>query len=162
MQESTTTPPAKLHFDGDASRIWRRKWQMLFRSVIAVVMIGLACCSWLVIRGIKVSIEAEHTLHATLMTIRVVEQFVDEYMRWPSSWEELERLSQPREWGMYKWPDSSSEIQRRVVVDFNADLPAIASQDQSEFSAIRPIGPYYEYRHYISDLQAAVRRSLVK
>jgi hypothetical protein len=137
-----------------------RRWLIVTGLITGLV--GLAWGGWLIYRGISVSLEAEYTLHATLMTFRVVEQFVTEHKRWPNSWEELERLpaSEKLEWAMYRWPESSSEIQRRVVIDFNTDLPAMIDQDQMEFTAIRPIGPYYEYRHYVPNLQAEVRRSI--
>lgn len=138
------------------------KW--LFRCILAAGIIGLTGCAWAVYRGISVSLQAEHTLHATIMTFCVVEQFVNQQQRWPISWEELERQSLPEssQRGMYRWPESSSEIQSRVIIDFNANLSALIDQDPMNFTAIRPIGPYFEYRHYgyVPDLKDAVRRSI--
>jgi hypothetical protein len=73
-------------------------------------------------RCVAVSLQAEENLHATLFTIRLVEQFVAENGRWPHSWDELEKLSVPG----YDWPAASTDIQRRVVIDFGADLKEIA------------------------------------
>jgi hypothetical protein len=139
-----------------------RRW--LIVTVLIAVLVGLAWGGWGIYRCISVSIEAEYNLHATIMTVRVVTQFVTENKRWPNSWNELDRQLLPEnpQWGMYQWPESSSDIQRRVSIDFNPNLRAMASQDQSTFTAIQPIGPFYEYRHYgfVADLQFVVRQSI--
>jgi hypothetical protein len=112
--------------------------------------------------GVRTSIEAEYNLHATILAIRLVDQFVTEHRRWPSSWDELEgqSLAEDLQGGMYRWPDSSQEIRTRVILDFAADPREIAAQDSMTFAAIKPVGPCYEYRHYVPSLQASVRKSL--
>ena len=164
MQDSEAIPGAESSSGGQSRRSRSPLCKWLIRCIVAAVIIALTWCAWTIYRGISVSLQAEHTIHATIMTIRVVEQFVTEQQRWPSSWEELERQSLPEasQGGMYRWPESSSEIQGRVIIDFNADLTAMIDQDPMLFTAIRPIGPYFEYRHYgfVSDLKDAVRRSI--
>src|SRR6187200_367552 len=103
------------------------------RPLVIVIMaglIGLGWAGWTCLRGVRVSIEAEYNLHATILTIRVVEQFVTDKRRWPHSWIELEDQSLPNELqvGMYPWPESSADVRRRVIVDFDADPHAIVAQ----------------------------------
>jgi hypothetical protein len=100
-----------------------------------------------------------------MFSIRLVDQFVSTEGRWPRSWKELERLSPvdvnivPAQGG---WPAASAEIQRRVEIDFNADPALVAAQDPMEFVAIKPIGPYYEYRDngYVGSLQTTLKNAI--
>lgn len=132
--------------------------------------------------GVRESIRAEDNLHATLFVIRLVEQFVDENGRWPKSWSELEQMQFPsdapsplhgfpapkpgeatvvRIGGQhgFDWPDQSQFLQECVAIDFDPDIAAIANQDPMDFEAIKPIGPYYEYRYYgfVESLQETLR-----
>ena len=150
----------------------------MVRALIVFVIAVVGFGGWMVYRGITVSLQAEENLHATLFTIRLVEQFVAEQGRWPRSWGELEampvsgdappplqgEISALRIGGQrgYDWPAASPEIQRRVAIDFAADPAAIVRQDPMDFTAIKPIGPYYEYRDYgfVASLQATIRRSI--
>ena len=127
--------------------------------------------------GITVSLQAEENLHATLFTIRLVEQFVHEYGRWPQSWRELEQMSFPgdapsplnneltviRIGGShgYDWPAQSPHLQECVTIDFAADANSIVNQDPMQFQAIRPSGPYYEYRDYgfVESLQETLKNA---
>jgi hypothetical protein len=121
-----------------------------------------------------VSLRAEENLHATIFTIRLVEQFVYETGRWPDSWVELEQMEFPSEspsplndWGPYRddqdWPGRSPRLQQCVVVDFDADIERIINQDPMEFDSIQPNGPGYEYRdyEYVPSLQETLRKSAV-
>lgn len=62
----------------------------------------------------------------------------------------------------YEWPAESAEIQKRVQVDFQAEPDVIVHQDPRAFEAIKPIGPYYEYRQYgfVESLQIGLARSV--
>ena len=55
-------------------------------------------------------------------------------------------------------------MQRRVEIDFNADLNDIAEQNSMTFDAIKPIGPFYEYRDYgiVDSLQQTILECLEK
>ncbi len=156
----------------------RSRRAVLLRWLVGLVVVGLGAGAWMVYRGIAVSLQAEETLHATLFCVRLVEQFVAENGRWPRSWEELEelpasgeapspmsgRISVVRIGGQhgYDWPGASPEIRRRVSIDFGADPREIARQDPMSVAAIKPIGPYYEYRDYgfVASLQATIRKSV--
>jgi hypothetical protein len=138
--------------------------RLVTKVLIVVLLSGVSIGGWMIYRGISVSLEAEYNLHATIFTIRLVEQFVTEQGRWPSSWEELERLSVPNDrlcWGQ-AWPNVSAEVQKRVLINFHVDPKEIAAQQPNTFDAIKPIGAYYEYREYpyVRSLQGAVRKSL--
>ena len=122
--------------------------------------IGLAAGGWIVYRAASRSLQAENTLHATILAVQLVEQFVRDNGRWPTSWKELEETQAPTQ--VWRWPADSAEIQKRVFIDFQARPQQIAAQDPMSFEAIKPIGPYFEYRdyHYVPSLQAAIRESL--
>ena len=124
------------------------------------------------------SINAEKNLHATLFAIRLVESFVGEHGRWPASCEELEGLTFPptvprpahglapgivRIGGaqQYAWPAEANEVRSRVEIDFQVDAATVANQDPQQFTAIKPIGPFYEYRHYgfVTSLQQSLREA---
>lgn len=109
--------------------------KILLGFLTALLVLAVVVVSWLSY-GLYVAGQAERNLHATLFTISLVERFVTASGRWPRSWEELEQATisdaapDPltnettalRIGGAhgYDWPASSSEIQRRVFVDFNA------------------------------------------
>src|SRR5206468_4148893 len=135
---------------------WSRT-RLVVRALVAVLVATACVIGWMVYRGVHTSVEAEMNLHATILTIRVVDGFVREHGRWPHSWEELGSLSVPtlQEDG---WPGRSSEIRQRVAVDFETDPRDVARQNPRAFTAIRPIGPYYEYRDYghVAALQEAI------
>jgi hypothetical protein len=128
-------------------------------ALALLVLAAVSLCGWMVYRGITVSLQAERNLHATIFTIRLVEQFVAKECRWPRSWEELDKLSFT-DGHRVDWPAASLEIQRQVSIDFGADPQKIARQDPMEFTAIWPIGPYYEFRDYsyVASLQATLRK----
>lgn len=140
-------------------RTWAR-W--LVRALGALLLAAIGLGSWMVYRGVTVSLEAERNLHATLFTIRLVEQLVADRGRWPGSWEELESFSAPDDLHGTRWPAASLEVQRRVRIDFQADPQEVAWQDRMSFSAIKPIGPFYEYRNYgeVASLQATIQKSI--
>lgn len=148
--------------------------KILLGFLTALLVLTVVIVSWLSY-GLYVAGQAERNLHATLFTISLVERFVATSGRWPRSWEELEQVAisnaapDPltnettalRIGGAhgYDWPAASSEIQRRVFVDFNADMMMVANQRPVTFEAIRPIGPRYEYRDYgyVESLQTTIR-----
>lgn len=154
----------------------RKSWCRIAVRSVAILALSLAAIgAWMVYCGISVSVRAEENLHATLFTLRLVDQFIEKEGRWPRSWAELEQVSMTNEppsplkgemtvvriGGQhgYNWPAASAEIRSRVQIDFHADPHAIVNQDPMEFNAITPIGPFYEYRHYgfVESLQGTLR-----
>jgi hypothetical protein len=142
----------------------RRSVRWLTRALGALVLVAVGLGGWLVCHVVSVSLEAERTLHATLFTVRLVDQFVAERGRWPNSWDELESLPTTHDLLGTSWPAASAQIQRRVRIEFLAEPQRIARQDPMSFTAISPIGPYYEYRDYgaVASLQATIRKSFTK
>src|SRR5262249_8132688 len=110
-------------------------------------------------------------------SIRLVEQFVHEHGRWPKTWKELEQMPVPSDAPSpltgkltvvriggshgYDWPSQSEHLQKCVTVDFDADASTIMNQATMQFDAIKPIGPYYEYRNYgfVESLQETLRKA---
>ncbi|WP_417393174.1 hypothetical protein [Gimesia sp.] len=145
--------------------------------VVVAALFGIA---WLVYYGISVSIRAEHNLHSTLYVVRLVDEFVYENQRWPKSWTELEQMKYsgdaytPRNGELnalrvggamtFQWPADSLTLQHRVTINFDADPNDIVDRNPMDFDAIKPIGPYYEYRDYgiVDSLQETVRDVLDK
>lgn len=117
--------------------------------------------------GVWRAIRAEENHHATLLTIRVVDQFIHEKHRWPTSWTELEEVSFPSpapsplnvRWdgsrAMYNWPRDCHAVHERVEIDFDFDVYSSGNLSRGEFCAIMPSERYcYEYRdsvelHYL-------------
>ncbi len=62
----------------------------------------------------------------------------------------------------WEWPTASPEVQRRVSIDFEIDPLGVARQDPMSITAIRPIGPHYEFRDYpaVKLLQEAILKSM--
>jgi hypothetical protein len=146
----------------ESRRLWIR---FVVRAATVLVIVAVGFGAWMVYCGITVSLQAEENLHATLFTIRLVEQFVAEQGRWPRSWGELEAMpvSVDAPATLQRgWPASSPEIQRRVAIDFAADTALMVRQDPTGFTAIKPIGLCFEYHHYdcVPLLQATIRRSI--
>jgi hypothetical protein len=121
---------------------------------------GLAFLGYCCVRGFVVSMQAEYTLHANRLVLRVVERYVSEHGgRWPTSWDDLEQVADPDERGRCSWPRDADEIRGRVHVDFGVTAAEVARQRPEVFEAVRPIGP--NYGHCESDVRrllAALRK----
>lgn len=147
--------------DGTAAPAWARRVAM---ALAVFVVAALAAGAWVAYVAVTTSLESEHTLHATYFAVALVEDFVATHHRWPADWDDLERHPRPPDARWYRdWPDDADELRRRVAIDFDADPESVARQPPMEFTAIRPIGPYYEHRHggCVASLQETVRESLV-
>lgn len=125
-------------------------WGCCASGVIAIILIA-GVIMW----SVHVSLDAERNLHSTRFVIRLVEQFVNDNQRWPTSWKELEATNSPRHIqsdqlaAMFgPWPACAQEVEQRVVIDFQPDLKAVTRQDRMDFVAIKPKGRHYEYRDY--------------
>jgi hypothetical protein len=134
------------------------------RGLVALLLAIIGLGGWVLYRGVSASLEAERNLHATLFTIRLVERFVSERGRWPRSWDELEAMSIRDDLFGQQWPAVSPEVRSRVSIDFGIDPRGVARQDPMSLTAIRPTGPYYEYRDYppVKSLQRTIHRSIVE
>jgi hypothetical protein len=109
--------------------------------VIVVAAVGGGVC---VYRGVSASVHAEYVLHAALLTLELLDEYVAQHDgEWPRTWADLEQL--PPKQNMFEWPTDSREVQKYVTVDFAADPKRLAQQTPAEFDAVRPIGPYYPF-----------------
>lgn len=160
---------------GQSGNSWRRWKRVIAWSVLVIVLTGVGVGATMAYLGISASVQAEENLHSTIFVIRLVEQFVTEEKRWPHSWAELEAVAFPSDAPLpangelsviriggqhgYEWPSASTKLQQRVAIDFAADPRTIAEQDPMAFTAIKPIGPYFEYRRYgfVQSLQETIR-----
>ncbi len=126
---------------------------------------------------------------ATIATIRLVDHYVEENGRWPSSWRDLESVtlrmaplvsgdddaepdqsvgdSEYFRYQDWNWPEASPEFQRRVHIDFNAVPSLIVLMDGQRFvfNAIQPtgsVGEYYDIADDVKALQKTIRQHILK
>ena len=154
----------------------RHHWSWLRYLGIAFLILVIAAVAvggWLLLHAVRVACQSEDNFDATLFTVRLVEEFVYENGRWPVSWDELEHFRfsgnapLPRSGrGLamqgHKWPGEAKWIKQHVAIDFQIDPNVVATQDLKNFEAIRPIGPYYEYRGegYVKSLQETLGQAI--
>jgi hypothetical protein len=123
-----------------------KRW--LGRAVVGVVLLAAAVsigvCVYL---GIS-ALQAEKSPHSVNLVTAVVDRFIQQEKRWPTSWDELRAINAVDVPSMYSWPDDSEAVHELVVINFDADLTKIAAQTAEDFDAIRPIGACYPYKHY--------------
>lgn len=137
-----------------------RKRHVMYLAITAVavaVSIGLG----VVYCGIRSSLAAERALHANLLVVDLIREYVvDHKGAWPRSWQDLERLP-PRQRAMFQWPEDGEEVRRYVSVDFGADPDKLATEPVEQFVAVQPQGPCYPYKDYpeVAKLLDAIRRS---
>lgn len=137
-----------------------RKQHIMYPAIATVVAavsigLGLAYC------GIRTSLAAERALHATLLVLDLVREYVvDRQGAWPRCWQDLERLPGQQR-GMFHWPEDGEAVQRYVWVDFGADPNKLVSESVEHFAAVRPKAPCYPYKHYpeMTKLLDAIRQS---
>jgi hypothetical protein len=151
-------------------RLWRRYFWI---SLAGILILVVSVVGWMLYRAATFAIQAERNLHDTLFAIQLVEQFVNDDGHWPRSWAELEQLPFPsktpsplnvQHQPFKSWPAASKHLQECVAIDFQADPEQIARQDPMKFEAIKPIGPYYEFRNYgyVASLQETLQTTLRK
>lgn len=137
-----------------------RRHHVVYFAIVAVVVsvsiaVGVLYC------GIRYSVTAERSLHATLLVVDLVREYVIYHQGvWPRSWQDLERLP-PRQRAMFRWPADREAVRRYVSVDFRADPKKLATESVEQFVAVQPRGPCYPYKHYpeIAKLLDAIRKT---
>jgi hypothetical protein len=140
-------------------------FERLYRVGLLIAAALVVAGAALAYRGVAVSLEAEHTLHANNLVLEVVTAHLEnDNAEWPNSWDELTVTVPTRQRGMYSWPDDLEELQQRVKIDFSLTTADVSTMDPATFSAIAPIGPYYQVtdNRVESLLQAARQRTSPK
>lgn len=135
----------------------------------AGVVVGILIIAGIFFWGVHISLDAERNLHTTRFVIRLVEKFVQDNKRWPVSWQELEATKPPEHNQSEQlaalfgpWPECAKEVEKRVSIDFQADVEKIIREDAFVFEAIKPVGRHYEYRDYgdVNELQRTLRQRI--
>ena len=133
----------------------------VIRFVVVVAVIAAMAVGFCLYQGITTSLHAENVLHAALLTVQLLNEYVILHDgKWPQSWSDLEKLPPKERMGMYDWPEESREVQQYVEVDFSADPESVAKHGVAEFNAVRPIGPFYPFkdRGSVEELLKAIRK----
>jgi hypothetical protein len=119
--------------------------RIAFSVVIVAVLIGAGFAYVAISR----SLHAENALHSTLLTLRLLNEYVALHDgEWPASWTDLEALRPDDRTSMYDWPEDSRKVQEYVEIDFTANSKLLAEQSIDDFGAVRSIGPYYPWKDY--------------
>ena len=124
-----------------------KRW-LVSVSVAALLLVVVCVVAGVLVISPLASWQAEKGLHALLLVTPVVERFVHQEIRWPTSWDDLQVVDTVEAASMYSWPDDAEIVQDHVTIDFDADLTTIASQTVDEFDAIRPIGAHFPHKDY--------------
>lgn len=138
--------------NGVAGHDMRFREQHVTRFVIIGAVPVLLIVLWIACCGVSTSLTAERSLHANLLVVDLVRQYVvDHKGEWPRSWQDLERLP--------GWPEAK-DVRCYVSVDFGADPDKLVTESVEEFVAVQPLGPCYPYKHYpqVTNLLEAIRR----
>lgn len=127
--------------------------------VLIVVAVGATVVVGLVFIGISESLTAERALHANLLVVDILSDYVVSHNgAWPESWEDLEDLPRRRH-AMFEWPGDKEIVRQYVSVDFAADPAKLAKQSVDQFVAVQPRGPCYRYDAKVSQLLDIIRQN---
>ncbi len=117
--------------------------QVILRTSLAVAIIVCLVALILGIRAIRLSLEAEKTLHAHLLVMDVVGVYVHNSGQWPRDWDSMYSVIPSRPHGVWNWPTDAAEIRKRVIVDFSTSSADVARQTPASFSAIEQVAPNF-------------------
>jgi hypothetical protein len=113
-----------------------KKIVIIILSIFAVLLLCLLGVLWY---GASWALNAEHSLQATMVTFELANDYVASHNgKWPESWQSLEKLPSYRPF---------HHLQEMVIIDFDADLKVLAEQSAEQFTAIRPQGDCFPYKH---------------
>jgi hypothetical protein len=123
-----------------------------------IVLLAFITVAGLAYIGISVAVRTERGLHAMMLTVAVVQKYVEKSGEWPKSWKDLESVSN-LEVGMLAWPRDFIEIQQDVEINFNVTLSEVASQEADTLDVIKPRVPAYgSYRNSFYSLIETARK----
>jgi len=116
----------------------------LVLSFIFAACVVVAAAVFFVWRGASISLQAEQTHQAYLVTLDALTVYVGEHAgNWPKDWRELATAQPKRPSPSFRWPDDLPEFERRVQVDFSVTAADVAAMDAANFKAVQPIGANY-------------------
>jgi len=135
-----------------------------------LLLVGIPCL--LIYRCASSGLEAEATLHANEVILRVITQYIHEHPGcWPETWDDLKNTAIPEDDQLshYRWPDDIQEYKKRFHIEFGLTLKEVADMVTSEeeaqwefprFTAVRPKGPHYWPPSGIRGLFKEIRNDL--
>lgn len=129
----------------------KRPWiAWLIIGTLAAILIG-GCA--ILVCAVRTSIEAEEGLHAVMLAIGVVDQYIVTQRRWPRSWTEIEQAGiVVTDASHFRWPEDAAEVKRRVEIDFDVAPGQLCDDGFAIFEPIRPTGPCYTYHGMLQTL----------
>jgi hypothetical protein len=134
-------------------------------AIRIAVIVGIVAALFIgrfVYQGMSKSREAERALHASSLTVQLLDAYVDQHDgNWPRSWHDLEEMP-ATEFGVFQWPQDSHEVQRYVEVDFAVDPHVVAEQGGNVVDAVTPICPVLsiEELESMKDLLTYIRENM--
>lgn len=141
---------------GDQKPISRKPWGFIALGSAALLFGALYFAYWVTdpFQGLR---HAYMAFSANARAANAMEEYVQERMRWPTSWKDFESISATMS------PDSLpsggwDEIRTYVVINFDLSLSDVAKQQLDSFDAIKPIPPVREgYRSEYQSLLETIR-----
>ena len=143
-----------------------RRWRWAVLAVLALVAIAAISLAFFA-HGVRVSLDAECTLHAYYLVSDVTLEYCKEHGTWPQSWDDLSTIQPSRRPAVWQWPADVSEIRHRVSVDFSLTSEDFETMNAENFRAINqrvPCFPLYddEIDQFIVDVRQALADSKVE
>ena len=132
-------------------------YRLIFRIVLILVAAFLIFFFITIYNAASFALRAENALHANLLVVMLVREYVDKNNSWPKSWQDLEQLP-PHEWAMFHWPKDREKLQEYVFVDFSADIDQLALESPEQFVVIHSKVPSYPYDGEIPSLLNTIRQ----
>jgi hypothetical protein len=131
-------------------------------TLLLLVVTAFALGAWRSHRTASDQAERFLNQYSADQVVQIVGEFVEKEGRWPKSWSDLRQVenswSEIRRTAMngYQW----NEMQRRIFIDFEVDPRKLPTVDPMSFDAIRPTGPFEEYRNWghVEALLLAIRK----
>src|SRR6185295_14245120 len=108
--------------------------------MLGIVLVGMgATAAYIAYRTSKEMLAAEDRYQALMcacdLVVIAVEQSPEK--KWPTGWEELERVSAPDFSGRFVWPRDAEKMKGLIEIDFRATVENVLKQTPQSFSAIR-------------------------
>jgi len=111
--------------------------------VVALPLLGSTSLVVLICQSIRVSLDAEVTLHAYELVLDVLDDYLAQNGgRWPRSWDDLIQIRHDGFAGR-RWPEDVAQVKKRIRIDFDLTTDEVIGMDIEHFTAVTQIGPNY-------------------